>query len=374
MGYVRQDEWHEHYAAGKGFRPLRERERALLTEHVPAPEGGRALELGCGTGELAVFLAGLGYQVDAVDYAASAVDRARAEHAGAGRVRWLELDIETGDAAGLSDEGYDVITLRLVYPFLRDRTRILHGLGERLRPGGTVVVITPLKENTPEERRDIALDEAEIGVLTSGWEHAGRLPADELAMLVLRGPCHAHTTAAEKGPTTGHALTGAYAMVTDPAGRVLLGRSTRGMWELPGGKNAAGEGFEAAAVRELAEETGLLAAESDAHLLSVLLDDAQGLPRLTAVVRIAAWSGEPANREPMLFERWEWHDPHSLACLGPVFTPTALALNAVWPGIIRSLPPVRAYEATSGAARAHRLERHAGRAHGRPPLISLENP
>ncbi|MET9658717.1 hypothetical protein [Streptomyces sp. NPDC006510] len=43
---------------------------------------------------------------------------------------------------------------------------------------------------------------------------------------------------AEHSPT-GHALTGALAVVTDGAGRVLLGRLTRGMWELPGGKTAS---------------------------------------------------------------------------------------------------------------------------------------
>ncbi|MDR3083343.1 MAG: NUDIX domain-containing protein [Streptomyces sp.] len=43
------------------------------------------------------------------------------------------------------------------------------------------------------------------------------------------------------------------------SGRVLLGRSTRGMWELPGGRIETGEVAQVSAVRELAEETGLTA-------------------------------------------------------------------------------------------------------------------
>ncbi|MGV9933979.1 NUDIX domain-containing protein [Streptomyces olivaceoviridis] len=55
---------------------------------------------------------------------------------------------------------------------------------------------------------------------------------------------------------------------------------------------AAGpEDFAAAAIRELTEETGLVADPSDAHVVTMLVDDNHGVPRLTAVVRITAWTG-----------------------------------------------------------------------------------
>ncbi|MEU9069870.1 MULTISPECIES: bifunctional class I SAM-dependent methyltransferase/NUDIX hydrolase [Streptomyces] len=316
MTYTERDAWEQHYGEGKGWRRLGERERHLLAEHVPVPErGGRALDVGCGTGELAAHLAGIGYSVDAVDFADSALARAREEHAGIEGVRWLELDIERGDPALLHAEGYDLITMRLAYPFLTDRGRIIRGLGERLRGGGTLVVITPVVGNTPAERRGIALDEDELTLLGAGWETVERLDADGLAFLVLRGPCPPATRAVEKRPTTGHALTGALAVVTDDAGRVLLGRSTQGMLELPGGKTTGPEDFAAAAVRELAEETGLMADLSDAFVVTMLVDDSHGVPRLTAVVRITAWTGTLANPEPDKFNRWEFFDLHALACV-----------------------------------------------------------
>ncbi|MCX4759999.1 class I SAM-dependent methyltransferase [Streptomyces sp. NBC_01275] len=74
-----------------GLRPGAPLILSLLVEHAPATEGGRVLDAGCGTGELAVFLASLGHSVEAADFAEGALDRARAEHA-EDNVRWLCLD------------------------------------------------------------------------------------------------------------------------------------------------------------------------------------------------------------------------------------------------------------------------------------------
>ncbi|MEU0228190.1 methyltransferase domain-containing protein [Streptomyces sp. NPDC006284] len=115
-------DWSEHYNEGRGFRRLGAEEKGLLVEHAPAPEDGRALDIGCGTGELAVYLASLGYIVDGADFAQGALERARAEHAGVKGVRWLSLDVELDD---LAEDGYALIVLRLAIAFILDRTRVL---------------------------------------------------------------------------------------------------------------------------------------------------------------------------------------------------------------------------------------------------------
>jgi protein-L-isoaspartate(D-aspartate) O-methyltransferase len=169
------------------------RETPLELPHNCWPAGGPVIKEtlhGCrnNTGELAAFLAGLGYTVDAVDFAEGALTRARKEQEGAEGVRWLCLDIEHDDPAELNDDGYDLVTMRLAYPFVRDRARVVRGLGDRLRPGGALVVITPVAASTPEERRLTALDEDEIGLLTEGWEQTRRCDAEGLAFVILRGP------------------------------------------------------------------------------------------------------------------------------------------------------------------------------------------
>ncbi|MEU6141081.1 NUDIX domain-containing protein [Streptomyces sp. NPDC047081] len=344
MGYTERDEWDAHYAGGKGFSGLRDSERELLAALAPAPDGGVALDVGCGLGELARHLAASGYRVDAVDFAPAALARAEAEGEADASLTYRRFDIEQDDLAELPHPAYDLITFRLAWAFVRDRARVLNRLRERLRPGGALCVITPVAEGVSEGKRDIALDEAELAVLCAGWAVVERHDADGLAFVLLREPVPAEVGCAGKGRPSPHALTGAGVVVSDPAGRILLGWSAHGVWELPGGKNDPDEDFVDAAVRELEEETGLKADRGEARLLALLMDSVRGMPRLTAAVHVTAYSGEPVVAEPHLVHRWEWHEVADLPLLAqPLFTPSAHVIDVVHPGVLTGLPPVHRY-------------------------------
>ncbi len=85
--------WDDRYRSGETpwdtGHPSTELVRVVSDEKIPP---GRAVELGCGTGTNALWLAAQGFDVTAVDISPLALARARAKAAGA-RVRFLEADV-----------------------------------------------------------------------------------------------------------------------------------------------------------------------------------------------------------------------------------------------------------------------------------------
>ncbi|MED7828758.1 class I SAM-dependent methyltransferase [Streptomyces chiangmaiensis] len=136
-------------------------------------------------GELARHLAASGYQVDAVDYAPSALTRAQALETTAAVTYW-PFNIERDRLDDLPYPTYDLITFRLSWAFIHDRTCVMTRLREHLRPDGALCVITPVADAVPEDKRAIALDEDELELLCTAWPVADRYDADGLALIILR--------------------------------------------------------------------------------------------------------------------------------------------------------------------------------------------
>ncbi|MGY0021637.1 bifunctional class I SAM-dependent methyltransferase/NUDIX hydrolase [Streptomyces sp. cg35] len=125
-------------------------------------------------------------------------------------------------------------------------------------------------------------------------------------------------------PLVPHATIGVGAIVMS-GDRVLLGRHRLGTLELPGGHVEPGESFAEAAVRELGEESGLLARPDDVHLLGTLVDHAGDVVRVTVAARITAWRGTPATQPDESVGDWQWWSldqlPHGLfVCSAQILT------------------------------------------------------
>ncbi len=123
-------EWERRYGE-VGYQPEWE-PSPLLAEWVLRLPRGRALDLACGAGRNALYLASQGYQVDAVDIAASALTLGRQRAADKGlSVNWIQADLDT---YVLPPNTYDVI----VVSFYMNRA-LAPALVTVLKPGGVLV-------------------------------------------------------------------------------------------------------------------------------------------------------------------------------------------------------------------------------------------
>lgn len=134
--------WDERYRSSEliwGIAPNRwvEQELAGLT-------AGRALDLACGEGRNALWLASLGWQVTAVDFSPVALEKGRAleeraleDSAGATRVSWRCADATTYRHDGTVDVA---LLCYLQLPSVQRRAAVRNAAAA-LAPGGTLLVI-----------------------------------------------------------------------------------------------------------------------------------------------------------------------------------------------------------------------------------------
>ncbi|MBE1534236.1 SAM-dependent methyltransferase [Actinomadura algeriensis] len=117
------------------------RPNARLTETVAGLPPGDVLDLGCGDGGDALWLAGRGWRVTAVDISAVAVERlaalARAKGLG-DRVTTARHDL----GKAFPDGEFDLVCAHYLHtPFDLDRATVLRSAARALRPGGRLLVV-----------------------------------------------------------------------------------------------------------------------------------------------------------------------------------------------------------------------------------------
>jgi ubiquinone/menaquinone biosynthesis C-methylase UbiE len=128
--------------------------------------GERLLDLGCGTGTLAVEAARIGARVVAIDRSAAMLSIARDKAARAG----VAIDWRQGEASfpPLADRPYDVATATFVLSELSlDLARLaVHRMAETVRPGGRVVIADEATPISPIPRFLAAIPRALLAVLS----------------------------------------------------------------------------------------------------------------------------------------------------------------------------------------------------------------
>lgn len=158
---------------------------ALVAELEERPlSAGSALDVGCGTGGDAIWLAAQGWSVTAVDISGAALDQAAkaAEAAGmADSIRWQQADVESDFPEG----SWDLVNVAYLHsPVALVRETILRRTADVVAPGGTLVIIAHLgtvhwAEGADNHKPSFpTIDETLAALDLVGWTlvHSGEVP------------------------------------------------------------------------------------------------------------------------------------------------------------------------------------------------------
>lgn len=143
-----------------------------LAEVAAGLPAGAALDMGCGEGADAIWLAARGWRVTAADVSGAALERARAADP-EGCVEWRKADFEAWDPpAG----AFDLVSAHFLHVPPAARPAFFARLARATRPGGTLVFVAhhpsdlatmPWRPNIP----DLYFTAEEVvAALGEGWE------------------------------------------------------------------------------------------------------------------------------------------------------------------------------------------------------------
>lgn len=137
LGFVREgyDRWAAVY--DHDANPLPALEEPHVREAVGEVRGLDVLDLGCGTGRHAIWLAADGARVTAVDFSQGMLEKARAKP-GSEKVRFVVQDLHS--PLSFSNASFDLVVSGLVLEHLRELSGIFNEAHRLLRPGGRAVV------------------------------------------------------------------------------------------------------------------------------------------------------------------------------------------------------------------------------------------
>jgi tellurite methyltransferase len=156
-------DWNEHFA---GAAPVDSAADPLLIEAADMLPPGRALDLACGPGRHALYLARLGWRVTAVDSSSAAIGRLRAQAAG------LPLDARLADLAR-GEFAIPPDTYQLISDFYYLQRDLFPQIRAGVHPGGVFVGAILLLDEGPQRaprNPDFQLQPSELRSLFDGWK------------------------------------------------------------------------------------------------------------------------------------------------------------------------------------------------------------
>lgn len=131
--------WEAFYDRGQGH--WSGRPNASLVDEVAGLEPATALDLGCGEGGDAIWLAARGWRVTAADISATALERAARNAAAAGvadAIAWERHDLAVSQPRG----SFELVAATFLHsPVALPRTQVLRAAATAVAVGGTLLII-----------------------------------------------------------------------------------------------------------------------------------------------------------------------------------------------------------------------------------------
>ncbi len=157
--------WNESWAEHDDLVPDADE---LLIAEMEGLTPGRALDIGCGIGGNAVWLAEHGWQVTATDFADAAIEKCKR----LATSRGVQVEFLVADATTFQPDGqYDFISSFYIQMLPDQRAKMLSIAASALAPGGTLLFISHDRSSTPSGWTD-----EDMLTLTTPDEVASELP------------------------------------------------------------------------------------------------------------------------------------------------------------------------------------------------------
>jgi SAM-dependent methyltransferase len=164
MAADEQEFWNDIWSGSGDAVPKADRVLIEKTQDLPH---GRALDIGCGAGGNAVWLAGQGWKVTAADISEVAIELGES----LARSNAVEVDFVVADATNYKPQGeFDLITMFYLHLPPDDRAKLLAVASNALADGGTLIFVGHDQSGPPS-----GASEERLLMLTNPTDVAGEL-------------------------------------------------------------------------------------------------------------------------------------------------------------------------------------------------------
>jgi SAM-dependent methyltransferase len=161
-------EWDRRYAEARQWSVEPNRTAAELIAPLPA---GRALDVAAGEGRMALWLAGGGWDVEAIDFSAAGLRRGQENAPPGARVTWRVEDVLSAD---LGTAEFDLVLVLYLHLARTELVHVLARSAAAVRPGGQLLVLGHDRENPTRgvggpQDPDVLYDPQLLGGAVPGW-------------------------------------------------------------------------------------------------------------------------------------------------------------------------------------------------------------